>query len=95
MAFSALVSQNPFSCLSPLSQTQRRNPYRVPSIRAVNSAANPEKEKLAETKSEEASSAQSATPAPKPLPKKPVYSSEFLKITFSAWYPRKGRDIGR
>ncbi|KAB1210569.1 hypothetical protein CJ030_MR6G010865 [Morella rubra] len=73
MAFSATLSHNSFSCLSQFPHTVSRNPLRLPSIRAVK-ATEPDKEKTAQTKSEESSSnAQPSSAAPK-LPKKPVYS---------------------
>ena len=77
MAFSATFSQNSFSCLSQLPHNLRRNPLRLPSIRAVKSTE-PEKEKTVETKSEESSvsNTQPSTTPPK-TPRKPVYSSEF------------------
>uniref|UniRef100_A0A2N9FT34 Uncharacterized protein n=1 Tax=Fagus sylvatica TaxID=28930 RepID=A0A2N9FT34_FAGSY len=74
MAFSATFSQNSFSCLSKLPHNLTRNLPRFPSIRAVK-ATEPEKEKTAQTKSEESSvsNAQPSTTAPK-TPRKPVYS---------------------
>ncbi|KAJ7945241.1 NAD(P)H-quinone oxidoreductase subunit O like [Quillaja saponaria] len=73
MAFSATFSQKSFSCcIYNFPQTLRRNPLHFPTIRAVQ-AAEPDKGKLAQTKSEESSKAQPSTKASKPL-KKPVYS---------------------
>uniref|UniRef100_A0A2N9GE93 Uncharacterized protein n=1 Tax=Fagus sylvatica TaxID=28930 RepID=A0A2N9GE93_FAGSY len=74
MAFSATFSQNSFSCLSKLPHNLTRNLPRFSSIRAVK-ATEPEKEKTAQTKSEESSvsNAQPSTTAPK-TPRKPVYS---------------------
>ncbi|KAF8404368.1 hypothetical protein HHK36_009251 [Tetracentron sinense] len=72
MAFSASLSHKSFPCLSPFPRTLRRNSLRLPSIRASNDAE-PEKEKLTQTKSEEPSKTQSSTTTTK-FPKKPVYS---------------------
>lgn len=88
MAFTAVLSQSSFSCLSRFPPTSRRNPLRLQSIRAVK-AAEPGEEKTTQTKSEEESSS-NAQPSTKPskLPKKPVYSSEFwnfMTIFYLFW----------
>lgn len=82
MVFSASLSHNSFSCLTQFPQNFRRNPLRVHLIRAVKSTE-PEK-KVPETKTQEPpvaepSSSSSPTASPK-VPKKPVYSSEFLLL---------------
>ncbi|KAH7566077.1 hypothetical protein ACOSP7_022327 [Xanthoceras sorbifolium] len=79
MAFSSTFSQSSFSCLSSPSGSPRRNPVRFSSIIPVKAAASaePEKEKLAQSKSDEKSTTstnvQTSKAAPK-RPKKPVYS---------------------
>lgn len=78
MAFSSTFSHNSLSCFSSsFPQTPRPSPFRFTSIRAVKSAE-PDKEKLAKSNTQQDSSnAQPPTTAPK-YPKKPVYSSEYL-----------------
>ncbi|KAF5751794.1 hypothetical protein HS088_TW02G00812 [Tripterygium wilfordii] len=70
-AFSATFSKASFTCLSPFPNTVRTNPLRFLSVRAVKSAE-PDKEKAAQTKSEDSASSNDQ-PVMKP-PKKPVYS---------------------
>ncbi|KAJ9704090.1 hypothetical protein PVL29_005395 [Vitis rotundifolia] len=74
MAFSSTFSHNSLSCFSSsFPQTPRPSPFRFTSIRAVKSAE-PDKEKLAKSNTQQDSSnAQPPTTAAKP-PKKPVYS---------------------
>ncbi|CBI37537.3 hypothetical protein AAG906_025416 [Vitis piasezkii] len=74
MAFSSTFSHNSLSCFSSsFPQTPRPSPFRFTSIRAVKSAE-PDKEKLAKSNTQQDSSnAQPPTTAPK-YPKKPVYS---------------------
>ncbi len=94
MAFSATFSQNSFSCLSKLPHNLTRNLPRFSSIRAVKDTE-PEKEKTAQTKSEESSvsNAQPSTTAPKTL-RKPVYSSEFWIFKKKCFYLKKKKIKG-
>lgn len=87
MAFTAVLSQSSFPCLSRFPPTSRRNPLRLQSIRAVK-AAEPGEEKTTQTKSEESSSNAQPSTKPSKLPKKPVYSSEFwnfMTIFYLFW----------
>ncbi|KAK4780313.1 hypothetical protein SAY87_016419 [Trapa incisa] len=75
MAFSTALPHNTFPQLSPLPQPMKKSLNflgRLPSIRSVKAAAEPEKEKIAQAKTEEA--ATNAQPATLKPPKKPVYS---------------------